>query len=136
MRRVTIPCRAADGSVMLIDTVGLIVPSAPGLLITPYHVGGKPVRRFTLTHEASGRSLIGAAWCPHDARRWADTAGWLGVDWRAEPVDVTGSMVAYLFVWRLVDEFRPHCDACPALPVDRASVDVVALARRTALIPA
>lgn len=108
------------GALIRVQTVGLVVAAAPGLLVTPWYVDGGPVRgRFGLTHAASGSMLVNVPMCAHDVRRWAVAAGWVGVDWEAPAFTVCASGPAATFAWRLCDEWRPHCDACaPVPPVD------------------
>jgi hypothetical protein len=131
MRRVAIAVLGHDRTPLVVDTVGMVVASAPGLLVTPHHEQARPVGRFTLTHATSGRTLAPLAWCPHDVRRWAHQAGWVGVDWRRPSAFVIRSQVAYLFAWRLHDEFRPHCPQCPEIPeVDAKHTRRAAAARR------
>jgi hypothetical protein len=109
---------STPGGIIRVDSAGVIVASAPGLLVTPWYVDARPVRgRFTLTHAASGLGVVRLPWCPHDVRRWALAAGWIGVDWRAPAFTVCASGPAKVFAWRLCDEWRPHCDDCPAMPV-------------------
>jgi len=111
------------GALIRIPTVGVIVASAPGLVVTPWYVDGRPVRgRFTLTHADSGRSLVPLPMCAHDVRRWAIAAGWIGVDWRAPTFTVCASGPARVFAWRLCDEWRAHCDACDPVPTVDARV--------------
>jgi hypothetical protein len=118
-----------SGQVIRVDTVGLVTPGTPGLFITPAYArrnGPAPVAgRFTLTH-GSGYALVPLAWCSHDVQAWAGAAGWIGIDWRADRETVTASPVGAVFAWRLADEFRPHCDACPEVPGDRHRVDYAA----------
>lgn len=96
-----------------VPTVGLEVACAPGLLVTPWYVGTRPVPgRFTLTHAASGLTVAAVALCAHDARRWAVAAGWIGVDWTAPAFTVAASGPARVFAWRMYDEWRQACDAC------------------------
>lgn len=117
LQRISITVKADDGSLLIVDTAGATVPAVPGLLITPWHDHGRiVVGRFTLTHH-QGRALVPFAWCQHEARRWADAAGWVGVDWRAPAADLMASKVARTFACRLMGEWR-ICDRCPALPGD------------------
>lgn len=97
----------------VVDIVGLIVASAPGLVVTPQYTLRGPLRgRFTLVHAPSGLAVVGRSWCPHDVRRWALAAGWIGVDWEAPAFTVCASGAAQVFAWRLVDEWRPVCPDC------------------------
>lgn len=96
-----------------VSTVGLVVAFTPGLVITPWYVPGGALRgRFTLAHAPSGLVVAARHWCPHDARRWAVAAGWIGVDWEAPAFTVCASGPARVFAWRLVDEWRPRCPEC------------------------
>lgn len=96
-----------------VDSAGAVIPAAPGLLITPYYRRDTPVRgRFTLTHERSGLALADVAMCVHEVRRWAVTAGWIGVDWTADGQTVRDCGPARVLAWRLHEERRPHCVAC------------------------
>lgn len=106
---------------VVVDTVGLPIAAAPGLLVTPLHRltagrAGPVPGRFMLAHVRSHRPLVSVNWCPHDARRWAIAAGWIGVDWTAAAFSLHANPVVRAFVWRLYDEHRASCPAC--LPND------------------
>jgi hypothetical protein len=106
---------SAPGGVVRVPTVGLIVAAAPGLVVTPQYVARGPLRgRFTLVHAGSGLPLVARSWCPHDVRRWAVAAGWVGVDWDAPAFTVCASGPARVFAWRLCDEWRRSCESCLA----------------------
>lgn len=129
----TVPLRMAmhDG---WLDTAGAVVPSAPGLLITVvYDRDRQPVPgRFRLTHAASGHALADLAWCPHYARMWAGKAGWIGADWtRDAPALVDDDGIMTTLIWRMFDEFEPHCDGCQPVEYDDVSAAVVTRFRRS-----
>lgn len=119
-RHVTVICRNHDGTRTDVDTMGLAVPEAPGLVITPWHEEATPVEgRFTLTHAESGRAVVPLAWCPHRAREWAAAAGQIGAPWHEDYLRVMDSAIAMAFAWRLFDEWPgAACGDCPVLPVD------------------
>jgi hypothetical protein len=102
--------------------MGLCIDRTAGIVITPwFHVVDRQVvplpGRFSLTHERSGQLLASLPWCPHLTKRWGEAAGWIGVDWMAQPFTLLASGPARTFVWRLFDEYRPHCDRCGPVPV-------------------
>lgn len=114
-----------------IESAGWVVPEAPGLLVTPWYVDARPVRgRFAITHGASGKALIDVPMCAHDARMWIEKAGWIGVDWRADEQEIMSSGPARVHAWRVADEWRPHCSACPTVPpVDDRTAQTLGRAR-------
>lgn len=131
---VTVPVttrhRLPGGRVVPVDTMGLCIDRTAGIVITPwFHEVGQMVEplagRFSLTHERSGQLIAPLAWCPHLTKRWGVAAGWIGVDWTAPAFTVLASGPARVFAWRLFDEYRPHCDRCPPVPVDRKFVQLL-----------
>lgn len=105
------------GGLIRVPTIGVLVAAAPGLVVTPWYADGRPVpSRFSLVHADSGMMIVKVSLCAHDARRWAIAAGWIGVDWRTPAFTITASGPAETFAWRMCDEWRAHCDACPPVP--------------------
>lgn len=96
-----------------VDSAGAVIGGAPGLLVTPWYRGDKPVvGRFALTHERSGLAVTDVPLCVHEVRRWAVTAGRIGVDWTADVATVQDCGPARVFAWRLHDEIRQPCPSC------------------------
>jgi hypothetical protein len=100
-----------------VDTRGLPVAATPGLIVVPRHrlAAGQVALvpgSFWLVHARTGRPLVSLAWCAHDVRRWALTAGQIGVDWTVAPFTLHASKVVKVFVWWLHNEYRAACRNC------------------------